>query len=232
MRQAMGAPGALNLSPDAGLSPDDDEMAPQLMAARVLSDYVASQKAQGAGPPDQTAWASNSTPAPASTAIASPDAPDDDAFSPSADLPDTVQTPPQGGGALSAESAAVPASAAVPTNGSSSTAAMQPQDSMWTPTGQFLRPELSGGPDSLVAALAGDHPGANPFGFVVDPKSGAVSYWRARMGADALGSGQMDLVPVSPQQKQTYLEWLTGARANYPLGRCHHRNRRLDPACS
>ena len=69
-----------------------------------------------------------------------------------------------------------------------------------------------------MAALAGDRPNTNPFGFVVDPKTGAVSRWRVRMGADALHPGQTDLVPVSPQEKQSYLEWLTGARANYPLG--------------
>ena len=95
MRQAMGAPGALNLSPDAGLSPDDDEMAPQLMAARVLSDYVASQKAQGAGPPDQTAVDSFSL----DPSNAAPPLP-----------PDTM--------AVAAESAAVPASDQVQTNGS------------------------------------------------------------------------------------------------------------------
>ncbi len=236
MRQAMGAPGALNLSPDAGLSPDDDEMAPQLMAARVLSDYVASQKAQGAGPPDQTAWASNGTPAPPSTAMALPDASDDDALSPSAGRSDAVPTPPQGLGALSADSASVPASAQVATNGSSvglpaSAAPMQgaPQSlpagagpnppggavaASWSPDSQ-IRPELSAGPDALVAKWATAHPGAIPPGLSVDPKTGAVSRWR--FGADPRNPGAATLEPLDPQSKQALLERIVGA-PTYPFG--------------
>ncbi len=141
-----------------------------------------------------------------------------DAFAPSIDTSDVVPASPPGGEALSAESVAVPASAQVQTSGSAQRAALPSPSPALDPTGQFLRPELSGGPDSLVTALAGDHPNTNPFGFVVDPKTGAVSRWLVRTGADALQPGQTDLVPVSPQEKQSYLEWLTGARANYPLG--------------
>ena len=142
MRQAMGAPGALNLSPDAGLSPDDDEMAPQLMAARVLSDYVASQKAQGAGPPDQTAVDSFSL----DPSNAAPPLP-----------PDTM--------AVAAESAAVPASDQVQTNGSAaarsaSDAADQevaaiPASGPGPGASTDPIPPLPSGPDTLPSASAG-----------------------------------------------------------------------------
>ena len=234
MRQAMGSPGALNLSPDAGLAPDDDEMAPHLMAARVLSDYVASQKAQGAGPADQGPSAISSTPAPVSTAL--PDAPEDDTLSPSAGMPDAVPTLPQGVGAMPAESAAVPASAQVATNGSSvglpaSAAPDQgaPQSlpagsgpnppgagdaPSWSPDSQ-VRPELSAGPDALVANWATAHPGAIPPGLSVDPKTGAVSRWR--FGVDPRSPGAATLEPLDPQSKQALLERIVGA-PTYPFG--------------
>ena len=78
--------------------------------------------------------------------------------------------------------------------------------------------ELSAGPDSLVAAMSGPNPNSNPFGFFVDPKTGSVFRPRMGVGGDPLHPNAPMLEPVGPQEKQAYLEWLTGARANYPLG--------------
>ena len=138
-------------------------------------------------------------------------------------VPEAVPAAPPGGiGALSAEDAATLAAATVPTTLSTGhsvpntgqPALAPPRDGSGLP----LRPELSGGPDSLVAAMAGPNPNDNPFGYLVDPKTGSVSRMRMGAGGGALQPSAPMLEPVGPQEKQTYLEWLTGARANYPLG--------------
>jgi hypothetical protein len=183
------------------------------------------------GPPSPQLWAwalqqyglqrgdltgqDGTTPAPQAAA----DAPDQDDM-PAVDSaqPDAGDALPAGlgGGAVPASSVAAPAAAQVPIDPPPSGNQAPPSASVLNPGGQFLRPELSAGPDPLVAALAGDHPNDNPFGFIVDPKTGSVS--RPSLGGDPLNPGQATLTPVSPQEKQSYLEWVTGARANYPLG--------------
>ena len=156
---------------------------------------------------------------PPTSAMAAADAPDQNdaptADAPLADVGPALQPGPDGG-AVPASTVAVPAVAKVPTIPTPSGGQAQPQASALNPAGQFLRPELSGGPDTLVAALAPAHLTDNPFGFVVDPKTGSLSRWR--VGGDLQHPGQVTLQAVGPREKQAYLEWLTGARANYPLG--------------
>ena len=153
------------------------------------------------------------------SAMAAADAPvQDDAPAWNPSPADAGPTLPAGAvdGAAPASSVAVPAAARVPVDPASADSQARQTASALNPSDQFLRPELSAGADSLVAALAGDHPNDNPFGFVVDPNTGSVSRWR--LGGDPQHPGQATLQPVGAQDKQTYLEWLTGARANYPLG--------------
>ncbi len=124
-------------------------------------------------------------------------------------------------GALSAEEAASPAAALVPTDRSGGQAAKAPALASPTSQGGYglpLRSELSSGPDPLVAAMSGPHPNDNPFGFFVDPKTGSVSRLRLGVGGSPLNPNGPALEPVGPQEKQSYLEWLSGARANYSLG--------------
>ena len=125
-------------------------------------------------------------------------------------------------GAMPADQTAAPSAAVVPSSGSGAQApgsAPQPVFQIGgDASGLPLRSELSGGPDALVAAMAGANPNHNPSGFFVDPRTGSVSRLRMGRGGDPLHPNAPVLEPVGPQEKQVYLEWLTGARANYPLG--------------
>jgi muramidase (phage lysozyme) len=162
MRQA--AAGTLNLSPDAGLSPDDG-MAPHQLAAKVLADYIAANPRTGAGQ-------ANSDPTPSGPLVpsqnfarAEANAPDPSAPAPVADTADAIPTASPGTGALSAESAAVPASAEVPTSGSSavrpvSDAGVEVAAAIPAPgpgPGALTKaiPPLPSGPGTLASALVG-----------------------------------------------------------------------------
>jgi len=138
---------------------------------------------------------------------------------PAADMAQFAQVPPAGG-------AAAPAAVDAPDQGDG-TPPPEPPSPALDPAGQFLRPGLSGGPDPLVAALAGQNPGGNPFGLIVDPATGSVSHLRFGVGGDPLDPNGPTLEPATPQEKQSYLEWLTGAQANYPLGQISPEERNL-----
>lgn len=126
--------------------------------------------------------------------------------------------PSPGVGAIPASDAAVPAAARVRVSRAPPDDPDRPPTPAPHPAGQFLRPDLLAGPDPLVAAMAGGPPNKNPFGFVVDPRSGSVSRWRFVPTSDLSNRSRSVLEPVSPAEKQQFLEWMTGARANYPLG--------------
>lgn len=181
-------------APDADPAPDG-ALSPSLMAARVLAAYNA-----------------------AHPSAAPADTPDPDAAAPMVDAPDAVAPQSSDVEAVPASSVAEPAAAQVATGGSANGPPSQSPSPALDPAGQFPRPELSGGPDPLVAALAGQSPNENPFGLIVDPKTGSVSHLRLDVGGDPLDPNGPTLEPATPQEKQSYLEWLTGARANYPLG--------------
>ena len=74
------------------------------------------------------------------------------------------------------------------------------------------------GADPLVSALSGPNPNQNPFGFIVDPRTGAVSRPSFSQPNDPLAPPKPSLEPVYPADRQLYLEWLTGASGNYPPG--------------
>jgi hypothetical protein len=81
-------------------------------------------------------------------------------------------------------------------------------------------PGSSSGPDPLVAALAGDHPNKNPFGLIVNPATGALSA-RSYTGFTSpipTTPSPPTTVPATAAQKQRYIEWLVGAKQNYPSG--------------
>jgi hypothetical protein len=200
-----GQPGA---APDADPSPDG-ALSPSLMAARVLAAYNAAHPTA-----DMARFAQDAPTGAAAMADADADASDPDDAAPMTGAQDALAAQSSDAGAVPASSVAEPAAAQVATNGPSS----QPASPALDPADQLLRPELSGGPDPLVAALAGQSPNDNPFGLIVDPTTGSVSHLRFDVGGDPLNPNGPTLEPATPQEKQSYLEWLTGARANYPLG--------------
>jgi hypothetical protein len=140
----------------------------------------------------QTPPGGDASAAPLTTAMAAADAPDQDNASdedasqvdPGPSAPPDLQ-----GAAVPASSVAAPAAAQVPIDPSPSASQAPPPASAPNPGGQFLRPELSAGPDPLVAALAGDHPNDNPTYVTTKADAGCVVPDGFRLLHDAAAAG-------------------------------------------
>ena len=117
-----------------------------------------------------------------------------------------------------AQDAPVPMAARIPPRNAPVNVAAALRPARSAAGGESYRPELSGGPDDLVRAYGGSQLAHNPFDFVVDPQTGAVSRWTSDPGGDLQHPKGLRLEPVGPAEKQRFLEWMTGARANYAYG--------------
>jgi hypothetical protein len=175
-----------------------------------------------AGPDDPSAGPSSDDPMHVQLAYAvrdlgggmTPDAPPDQNQS-SPEMPGAA-APPGPSGAPWAGAIATPAAAQAPAPPNTGSGQATPASNVLT--GFLPRQELSSGPDALAASMATDHPDKTPPGFVVDPKTGAVSRWDTVPTGNPMNPYAPTLRPATPDEKQSYLEQVTGAKANYPFG--------------
>ena len=193
-------------SPSSGPVPAagvDGDMPMHLLAAQVLGAYNAAHADGSSGP--NTGNPSN---APGASALT----PGLDGAPNEGPRPDAVPALPLGqAGTLSASVAAVPAAARVAVNGMAPSGHEPPLKPSPNPAGRSTR--LSPGPDPIVWATNQANPKLIPPGYVVDPRTGAVSRWQSNPRVDLLHPATSMLQPLNPEDKQRLLESITGARA-------------------